>query len=293
MIFSVFKQLLITMRPKQWTKNVFIFTALLFDLKLLDPTYVVKTIMAAALFCILSGCVYIINDLTDLEKDRQHPVKRSRPLASGRLSTSRAIGAAMVLPPCTLCLSFLLDARFGLIALVYFLLQLLYSFGLKNLVIIDVLIIATGFVLRVAAGSVIVQAERFSPWLYVCMTLLALFLGFGKRRNEVVLLDEDALQHRKVLREYSPQLLDEMIAMVASSFVIAYSLYTFSAENLPANKAMMLTIPFIIYDIFRYLYLIHQKNMGGSPEEILIRDWPFVASNLCWGATVLAVLYVF
>jgi 4-hydroxybenzoate polyprenyltransferase len=289
----VFKELLITMRPRQWTKNVFIFTALLFDLKLLDPTYVVKAILAAALFCILSGCVYIINDLTDLEKDRQHPIKRYRPLASGRLSRSGAIGAAMVLPLCTLCLSFLLDTRFGLIALVYFLLQLLYSFGLKNLVIIDVLIIATGFVLRVAAGSVIVEAQRFSPWLYVCMTLLALFLGFGKRRNELVLLDANALQHRKVLREYSPQLLDEMIALVASSFVIAYSLYTFSAENLPANKAMMLTIPFIIYDIFRYLYLIHQRNMGGSPEEILIKDVPFVASNLCWGATVLAVLYVF
>ncbi len=293
MIFGVFKQLLITMRPKQWTKNVFIFTALLFDLKLLDPTYVLKTVLAAVLFCILSGCVYIINDLTDLEEDRQHPIKRNRPLASGKLTRSAAIGAATVLPLCTLCLSFLLDPHFGLIALAYFLLQLLYSFGLKNLVIIDVLIIATGFVLRVAAGSVIVEAERFSPWLYVCMTLLALFLGFGKRRNELVLLDADALQHRRVLREYSPQLLDEMIALVASSFVIAYSLYTFSAENLPANKAMMLTIPFIIYDIFRYLYLIHQKNMGGSPEEILIRDAPFVASNLCWGATVLAVLYLF
>jgi 4-hydroxybenzoate polyprenyltransferase len=293
MILGVFKQLLITMRPKQWTKNVFIFTALLFDLKLLDPTYVVKTILAAALFCILSGCIYIINDLTDLEKDRQHPVKRNRPLASGRLTKSTAIGAAAVLLLCTLSLSFVLDLHFGVIALAYFLLQLLYSFGLKNLVIIDVLIIATGFVLRVAAGSVIVEAERFSPWLYVCMTLLALFLGFGKRRNELVLLDADALQHRRVLREYSPQLLDEMIALAASSFVIAYSLYTFSAENLPANKAMMLTIPFIIYDILRYLYLIHQKNMGGSPEEILIRDAPFVASNLCWGATVLAVLYLF
>jgi 4-hydroxybenzoate polyprenyltransferase len=293
MLFSMFKQLLITMRPKQWTKNAFIFTALLFDLKLLDPTYVVKAGLAAALFCILSGCVYVINDLTDLEKDRQHPIKRSRPLASGKLNQSVAIGAAIVLPLCTLCLSFLLDPHFGVIALAYFLLQLFYSFGLKNLVIIDVLIIATGFVLRVAAGSVIVEAERFSPWLYVCMTSLALFLGFGKRRNELVLLDANALQHRKVLREYSPQLLDEMIALVASCFVIAYSLYTFSAENLPANKAMMLTIPFIIYDIFRYLYLIHQRNMGGSPEEILIRDAPFVASNLCWGATVLAVLYVF
>lgn len=292
MIFSVFKQLLITMRPRQWTKNVFIFTALLFDLKLLDPTYVVKTILAAALFCVLSGCVYIINDLTDLENDRQHPVKRNRPLASGRLSRSTAIGAAMVLPLCTLCLSFLLDPQFGLIALAYFLLQLLYSFGLKNLVIIDVLIIATGFVLRVAAGSVIVEAERFSPWLYVCITLLALFLALGKRRNELLVLEANALGHRKVLREYSPQLLDEMMALVTSATVIAYSLYTFSAENLPANKSMMLTIPFFLYSIFRYLYLIYQKNLGGSPEEILVRDVPFVISNFCWGITVVLILYM-
>jgi 4-hydroxybenzoate polyprenyltransferase len=287
------KQLLITMRPKQWTKNVFIFTALAFDLKLFDPVYVVKTILAAALFCILSGCVYLVNDLTDVEKDRQHPIKRHRPLASGRLSRSQAVGAAAFLPLVTLSLSFLLNVQFGLIGLAYFLIQLAYSFALKNMVILDVAVIATGFVLRVAAGSAVVEAQRFSPWLYVCMTMLALFLGFGKRRNELVVLNASAVHHRKVLQEYSPQLLDEMIALAASSFVIAYSLYTFSAANLPANKSMMLTIPFILYDIFRYLYLIHQKNKGGSPEEILIRDVPFVVSNLGWGATVLAVLYVF
>jgi 4-hydroxybenzoate polyprenyltransferase len=287
------KQLLITMRPKQWTKNVFIFTALLFDLKLFDVVYVVKTVVAVALFCVLSGCVYLVNDLTDIEKDRQHPVKRHRPLASGKLGKPQAVGAAILLLIVTLSLSFLLNVGFGLIASLYFVLQLAYSFSLKNVVIVDVLVIATGFVLRVAAGSAVVEAERFSPWLYVCMTSLALFLGFGKRRNELAVLDSSAAKHRKVLQEYSPQLLDEMIALVASSFVIAYSLYTFSAENLPANKSMMLTIPFILYDIFRYLYLIHQKNKGGSPEEILIRDVPFVLSNLCWGATVLSVLYLF
>ena len=287
------KQLLITMRPKQWTKNLFIFAALLFDLKLFDLTYVAKTVLAFVLFCILSGSVYLINDLTDIEKDRQHPVKRNRPLASGKLKRSWAVTAAVVVPPITLSPCFLVQPLFGLIALAYFVIQLLYSFGLKNVVILDVLIIATGFVLRVAAGAAVAEAQRFSPWIYVCITLLALFLALGKRRNELTLLDANALKHRKVLQEYSPQLLDEMMALVTSSTVIAYSLYTFSAENLPANRAMMLTIPFVLYSIFRYLYLIHEKNLGGSPEEILIRDAPFIVSNLCWGAVVVLILYAF
>ena len=292
-MFLMFRQLLITMRPKQWTKNVFIFAALLFDIKLLDVTHGGRTTLAFILFCILSGSVYLINDLTDIDRDRQHPVKRNRPLASGGLSKPWAVSAAIVLPIIALSLSFLLQPLFGLIALVYFVIQLFYSFGLKDVVILDVLIIAAGFVLRVAAGSAVAEAERFSPWLYVCITLLALFLALGKRRNELLLLEASALGHRKVLQEYSPQLLDEMIALVTSSTVIAYSLYTFSAENLPPNKSMMLTIPFFLYSIFRYLYLIYQKNLGGSPEEILLRDVPFVISNLCWGVTVVLILYVF
>jgi 4-hydroxybenzoate polyprenyltransferase len=292
MVF-VFKQLVITMRPKQWTKNLFIFVALLFDLKLFDPIYVSRAVLAFIIFCVLSGGVYLINDLTDVEKDRQHPVKRTRPLASGKLSRSWAVRAAILLPLISLALSFLLGPWFGFVSLVYFVLQLMYSFGLKKVVIVDVLVIAAGFVLRVAAGSVVAEAARFSPWLYVCMTLLALFLGFGKRRNELAVLDTNALAHRKVLLEYSPELLDQMMSLVTSSLVIAYSLYTFSAENLPPNKSMMLTIPFGLYSIFRYLYLIHQKNLGGSPEEILIGDAPFVVSNLCWGAAVLLILYVF
>lgn len=287
------KQLLITMRPKQWTKNLFIFAALLFDLKLFDLAYVSKTMLAFMLFCALSGSVYLINDLTDIERDRQHPVKRNRPLPSGKLKRSWAVTAAVVLPLVALSLSFLLKPVFCLVGLTYFVVQLAYSFLLKDIVILDVLIIASGFVLRVAAGSVVAEAERFSPWLYVCITLLALFVGLGKRRNELVLLDANALQHRKVLREYSPQLLDEMMGLVTSSTVIAYSLYTFSAENLPGNKSMMLTIPFVLYSIFRYLYLIHQKNLGGSPEEILIRDVPFIISNLGWVVMVVLILYSF
>jgi 4-hydroxybenzoate polyprenyltransferase len=292
MMFFMFRQLLISMRPRQWTKNLFIFAPLLFDIKLLHITYIGRTTVAFILFCILSGAVYLINDLVDIEKDRQHPVKRNRPLPSGKLGTSWAVSGAVVLPVVALSLSFLLEPMFGLVALVYFVLQLFYSFGLKDVVILDVLIIAAGFVLRVAAGSVVAEAERFSPWLYVCITLLALFLALGKRRNELLVLEPHALGHRKVLREYSPQLLDEMMALVTSATVIAYSLYTFSAENLPANKSMMLTIPFFLYSIFRYLYLIYQKNMGGSPEEILVRDVPFVISNFCWGITVVLILYL-
>ncbi len=287
------KQLLISMRPKQWTKNLFLFAPLLFDLKLFNLAYVSKTVLAFILFCILSGSVYLVNDLADLEKDRRHPVKKNRPLPSGKLKRPWAVTAAVVLPLVALSLSFSLNPMFGLVGLTYFVIQLAYSFLLKNVVIVDVLIIAIGFVLRVAAGSVVAEAERFSPWLYVCITLLALFLGLAKRRNELVVLEANALQHRKVLQEYSPQLLDEMMALVTSSTLIAYSLYTFSAENLPGNKSMMLTIPFVLYSIFRYLYLIHQKNLGGSPEEILVRDVPFIISNLCWAIVVVLILYIF
>jgi len=286
------KQLLVSMRPRQWTKNLFIFAALLFDLKLFDLNYVGRTVSAFILFCILSGSVYLVNDLVDVEKDRQHPVKRDRPLPSGKLKRSWALAAAAVLPMISLTLSFLLDPLFGLLALTYLVIQLAYSFLLKEIAILDVMVIAAGFVLRVAAGSVVAEAERFSPWLYVCITLLALFLALGKRRNELVLLEDTAGQHRKILQEYSPELLDEMMALVTSSTVIAYSLYTFSAENLPANKSMMLTIPFVLYSIFRYLYLIHRKNLGGSPEEILIRDVPFIVSNLSWAVAVVSILYI-
>jgi 4-hydroxybenzoate polyprenyltransferase len=291
--FLMLKQLVISMRPRQWTKNLFIFAALLFDLKLFDLAHVINTAFALILFCILSGSVYLINDLADIENDRRHPIKRHRPLASGKLKTSWALGAAVVLPLISLSLSFLLRPWFGGIALAYFVIQLAYSFGLKNVVILDLLVLAAGFVLRVAAGSVVAEAERFSPWLYVCMTLLALFLGLGKRRNELVLLQGSAGQHRRILEEYSPELLDEMIAVVTSSTVIAYSLYTFSAENLPANKAMMLTIPFVLYSMFRYLYLIHRRQLGGSPEEILMKDVPFIVSNVSWGLAVVLILYKF
>jgi len=287
------KELIISMRPKQWTKNVFLFAALVFDLKLFNSVLLGKTIAAFALFCLLSSAVYLINDLTDIERDRLHPTKRNRPLPAGRLSLSWAIGAAIVLPAISLPLSFYLDLTFGLIALSYLLLQVAYSFGLKNVVILDVMTVATGFVLRVAAGAAVAQAERFSPWLYVCTTLLALFIALGRRREELILLEDNANQHRKILEEYSPAFIDEMLTVVTAATIIAYSLYTFSAENLPQNKLMMLTIPFVIYGLLRYLYLIHQKNLGGSPEEIVLKDIPLLVSNLLWGLTAVIILYLF
>jgi len=280
-----------TMRPRQWVKNIFVFAPLIFDVKLFDWHYLAQTLAGFVLLCLVSGTVYIINDLADIEKDRQHPKKRNRPLASGQLGTSVAIIAAVVIPLVALPLGFLLQPIFGAILAGYLLLQIAYSFWLKNVVIIDVMLIAAGFLLRVAAGVPLVDTERFSPWLYICMTLLALLIGFGKRRHELVLLKENANMHRQSLQEYNLSLLDHIISIVTASTLLAYALYTFSAEGLPPNHTMMLTIPFILYGIFRYLYLIHVKGMGGAPEEIALSDRPLQATFLLWGLSVVIVMY--
>jgi len=287
----VFIALLKTMRPKQWTKNVFVFAALVFDRKLFHLDVLLKTVIAFIILCLISGTVYLINDLVDLEKDRRHPVKRKRPLPSGKLPPGVAIAAAVVIPLVALPVAFLLHPAVGIIVLSYLALMVAYSFILKNIVIVDVLTIAAGFVLRVAAGVPIVQVARFSPWMYVCTALLALFLGFGKRRHELTLLKGEANYHRAILSEYNLHLLDEMMAVVTSTTVIAYSLYTFSAEGLPPNHLMMLTIPFVLYGIFRYLYLIHVKNQGGTPEEILLSDKPLLLDIALWGLAVILILY--
>ena len=280
-----------TMRPKQWIKNIFIFAALTFDVKLLNMYYLVRTLAGFVLLCLVSGIVYVINDLADVEKDRQHPMKRNRPLASGQLSPRVAVVAAVVISLVVLPLGYLLTPAFGAILTVYVLIQIAYSFWLKNVVIIDVMLIAAGFVLRVAAGVPLVEAVRFSPWLYICMTLLALLIGFGKRRHELVLLRENASTHRQSLQEYNLSLLDHVITIVTASTLLAYALYTFSAPNLPPNHTMMLTIPFILYAIFRYLYLIHVKGMGGAPEEIALSDRPLQAAFALWGLSVIIVMY--
>jgi len=279
-----------TMRPKQWVKNIFIFAALVFDVKLFVPLYLVQTVAGFVLLCLISGAVYIINDLADVEKDRQHPRKRNRPLASGQLGTRPAIVAVILILLVVLPLGFLLNPAFGAILTGYLLLQIAYSFWLKNAVIIDVLVIAVGFLLRVAAGAPLAEAE-LSPWLYICMTLLALLIGFGKRRHELVLLKENANAHRQSLQEYNLPLLDHAISIVTASTLLAYALYTFSAPNLPQNHAMMLTIPFVLYGIFRYLYLIHVRGMGGAPEEIALSDRPLQATVVLWGLSVIIVMY--
>ncbi len=285
--------LLKTMRPKQWTKNVVVFAPLVFDEKLFQAALLGRTALAFALFCLISSTVYIINDLVDIEKDRQHPKKRLRPLPAGVLSPRVALAAAGVFILISFPLAWWLDRSFALILLSYLLLNIAYSFYLKHLVIIDVLVIATGFVLRVAGGVAVVGVERFSPWLYLVVTLGALFLGFGKRRHELLLLDQGADAHRAILAEYTIPFLDQLIGLVTSTMVIAYSLYTFSAPNLPDNHAMMLTIPFVLYGLFRYLYLIHVKKEGGAPDELLLSDKALLATGALWVLAVVIVLYSF
>jgi 4-hydroxybenzoate polyprenyltransferase len=283
--------LLETLRPKQWAKNGIIFAALVFDVKLFEPDLFLRTLAGFGLMCLLASTVYLINDLADIEKDRQHPQKRNRPLPSGRLSKNVAIVAAVILPLVALPLCFYLHWGFGLLAVFYLVKDLLYSFWLKHVAIIDVLILALGFLLRVAAGAIIISVQ-ISPWLYICMTLLALFLGFGKRRGELLLMHHESGNSRKVLEEYSVPFLDEMINLVSTATLIAYSLYTFSAPNLPKNHSMMLTIPFVLYGIFRYLYLIHMKGEGGAPDELILTDRPLQITFGLWGLAVILVMYL-
>ncbi len=285
------KALLKTMRPRQWTKNVFIFAALVFDKQLFILASFLHTLAGFALFCLISSSVYIFNDLADIEADRQHPEKKNRPIASGKLPVSVAWGAGIFLVIVSLALGYWLAPTFAAMIGLYFLINLAYSKWLKHIPIVDVMIISAGFVLRVGAGVTLIDVERFSPWLYVVMTLLSLFLGFGKRRAELTLLAKGAGTHRKVLDGYTLPLLDQYIMIVSSTFIVAYSLYTFNAPNLPANDSMMLTIPFVVYTIFRYLYLVEVKQAGGSPEEILLSDRPFQIAMFLWALTVLVIFY--
>jgi 4-hydroxybenzoate polyprenyltransferase len=289
---NVLVGLIKTMRPKQWTKNVFVFAALVFDKKMVVWEYLARTVAGFVLLCLVSGTVYIINDLADAENDRQHPKKRLRPIASGKLGTGAAIAAVILIPLIALPLSFVLSPLFGALLSLYLVVQIAYSLWLKDIVIVDVMIIASGFLLRVAAGVPLVEAERFSPWLYVCMLLGALLVGFGKRRHELLLLKENANSHRQSLEDYNLQLLDHAITIVTASTLLAYALYTFSAKGLPEDNSMMLTIPFVLYAVFRYLYLIHVKGIGGEPEDIILSDRPFQVSFLLWGVSVIVILYV-
>jgi 4-hydroxybenzoate polyprenyltransferase len=295
-MLAMLRALFKTMRPKQWTKNIFVFAALIFDHQLWplipDLTPTLRTAAGFGLLCLLSSTVYLVNDLADMQKDRQHPKKRHRPLASGVLRPGAALAAVILFSLVSLPLAFALDIGFGVVAVIYLAVNLAYSFGLKNVVLIDVLIVALGYLLRVHAGVEIIVVARFSPWLYICMGLLALFIGFGKRRGELLLMQSDPTASRRVLEHYSLAFLDELINLVATATIVAYSLYTFSAENLPKNHAMMLTIPFVLYGIFRYLYLIHIRGEGGAPDELVLVDRPLQITFALWGLTAMLILYL-
>jgi len=282
-----------TLRPRQWTKNVAIFAALVFSQHLFDIQLLLKTILAFFLFCLLSGSVYILNDLVDLEQDKKHPQKSKRPLAAGKLSPSVAITAGTVIMIISLTASYRLSIPFGIVATSYLLLQVVYSFYVKHLVILDVFCVAAGFVLRVVGGAEVIYVP-ISSWLLICTILLSLFLAMSKRRHELILLEDNAVHHRKILYEYSPYFLDQMISVVTSSTVVAYALYTMSEETVKKFQTdnLKFTIPFVIYGIFRYLYLIHQKNEGGSPERILLTDRPLIVNILLYGLVVGIILYL-
>lgn len=292
---NTLKALFKAMRPRQWIKNLVIFAALVFD-RQLTPSHlpeILRTLTGFIIFCLLSGVVYVLNDVADANADRNHPEKRHRPIASGQLPVKFARLVSLILIFTIIPLSYLLSPRFGLVATGYLLLNLAYSNWIKHLPLLDVLSIALGFVLRVAAGVALIIVTRFSPWLYVVTTLGSLYIGFGKRRAELALLADGANSHRKVLDGYTIPLLDQYITIVSGTTIIAYSLYTFSAPNLPANHVMMLTIPFVLYGIFRYLYLIQVKHGGGAPEEVLLSDRPLQISIVLWGISVLLIFYIF
>jgi len=286
------RYLLISLRPEQWTKNLVVFAALLFGRQLFDPHAVALAVAAFAIFCGLSGVVYLINDVMDREADRRHPVKARRPIASGALDPRHAVAAAVAIGAVALAAAFWLGLQFGLVATVYLTLLGLYSGPIKRLVILDVLTIALGFVLRAVAGAVAIGVA-ISHWLLVCTILLALFLALSKRRHELTLLAEGATEHRPILQEYSPYLLDQMIAVVTASTLMGYALYTVSPETIDkfGSDQLIFTLPFPLYGIFRYLYLVHQKEGGGSPTAMLLADRPLLVCVACWAVAVVLIVY--
>jgi len=279
----MFPPLLEALRPKQWVKNIIIFASIIFSRNFLNFHLLLRVIFAFGLFCLLSSCIYLINDLRDLENDRQHPIKSKRPLPSGRLSPQVALGTAIALAIFTLTCAWLLGTAFWLVACGYFVLLSLYSLKLKQIVILDVMVLAMGFVLRVVAGGVVISVE-ISSWLILCTILLALFMALSKRRHEIILLDNEAATHRAILKEYSPYFLDQMIAVVTASTVMAYSLYTMAPQTIAkfGTTKLYLTIPFVLYGIFRYLYLVHQKKSGGNPTATLFTDFPLIVDFIFW-----------
>jgi len=289
---STVVSLLISLRPGQWTKNLLVFAPLLFAVKLFDLSSVARATAGFAVFCALSSVVYLVNDVMDREGDRRHPHKRMRPIAAGEISVALALTAAVVIGTAALAAAYSLGWRFGAVATFYVVLQTLYSTSLKHIVIIDALTLATGFVLRAIAGAVVIDVV-ISHWLFVCTILLALFIALAKRRHELVLLADGAASHRPILDEYSAYLLDQMIAVVTASTLIAYIFYTISPETEQkfGTSWLGLTIPFPLYGIFRYLYLVHRREGGGSPSDMLLNDRPLLACVTLWVVAVVLIVY--
>ena len=281
-----------TMRPRQWTKNVLVLAGLIFSKNLSNPVLLFKTLVAFFVFCLLSSTVYIINDLKDITSDRYHPTKKFRPLASGQLKPSTAIASAATLIIFAFALSLFLGKNFIFVGLIYFTLLTFYSFLFKKIVILDVLVLSSGFVLRAIAGAVAIEVS-ISSWLLTCTIFLALFLSLSKRRNEIVVLGTQANHHREILAEYSLGLLDQFIAIVTACALISYSLYTADDETVArlGTENLVYTIPFVIFGIFRYLYLVHKKSLGGSPDRVLIEDKPELINNILWLITVAFIIY--
>jgi len=283
-----------TMRPQQWIKNAIVYAALVFDGKLFDPELFLRTTFVAICFALVSSSVYIMNDLVDIEKDRQHPRKRTRPLPSGRLDPRFAMVAGVLLAVLGIGGALWLDPMVGLVIILYVLQNVAYSFYLKNVVIIDVMVLSLGFLLRALAGALVVDVANFSPWLYVCVALLALFLGFGKRRHEIALLDDGAGAHRASLQQYNLPMLDQIISIVTTSTLVAYTLYAIEAQTaIVSGGRMLLTVPFVLYFIFRYLYLIHVEEKGGAPDELLLKDRPLLINTALWAVTAVGLIYFY
>ena len=284
--------LLVSLRPDQWTKNLIVFAALIFARQLLDPAALAHASAAFLIFCALSGAVYLVNDVSDREADRQHPQKSRRPIASGALSPAVALAWAGGLSAGALAAAFALQPMFAVSAAAYLALFAWYTHSLKHVVIVDVMAIAIGFVLRAVAGGLVIGVP-ISDWLLVCTILLALFLGLAKRRHEITLLSDGAAGHRRILEEYDPYLLDQMIAVVAAATLVAYIIYCTSPETHArfGTSLLVLTTPFPIYGIFRYLYLVHRKQGGGSPSDMLVRDRPLLSCVALWGLAVVLIIY--
>jgi 4-hydroxybenzoate polyprenyltransferase len=287
-----FRALIRAMRPKQWTKNVLIFLPIFFDRQFSHVEPMLRVVLGFVLFCFVAGSVYLLNDLVDVERDRLHPKKRTRPIASGELPVKVAIAAAVVLPIICIGVALSYSVPLAIVLVIYMFKQIGYSFYFKHIVIVDVMILALGYILRVIAGVIVIQVTHFSPWLYVCTGMLSLFLAVGKRRQELLMMGSNAEEVRPIFKEYNLTLLDDMLRMVMTSSIIAYTLYTVESNTSFGGPAMLLTVPFLVYGVFRYLYLMHVKGEGGAPDEVLLKDRPLLFAIALFGVTAGIIIYL-